>query len=207
LTDVIDQIRTGIEINVTVLNIKKYMNLNKFFAEHEAMTILKHIFVATATCFAACALNVSVAIAAQDTIYKSIDAKGEVTYSARTQPDAVHTETIKIETLSPEERRAAKHLRLEEAKIERRDIRNANALNARWQQVDKEISNALAGVQKAEKNLKSGRTPLPGERRGNVGGGSRLTQAYFDRIHQLELSVKEAKQRLDKAYQARNDLP
>jgi hypothetical protein len=183
----------------------EYTNLNKFFAEHEAMTTLKHIFVATATCFAACALNVSVAIAAEDTIFKSTDAKGEVTYSARPQPDAVHTETIKIETLSPEEQRAAIHLQLEEAKI-KRDITNAKTLEARWQRIDKEISNALAGVQKAEKDLKSGRTPLRGERRGNVGGGSRLTQAYFDRIHHLELAVQEAKQKLDKTYQARNQL-
>jgi len=38
------------------------------------------------------------------------------------------------------------------------------------------------------------------------GGGSRLTQAFFQRLRQAELRVEQARQRLDLAYAARNAL-
>ena len=82
----------------------------------------------------------------------------------------------------------------------------AAQLQNRWARADDEIRNATAQLQAAEARLQAGREPLPGEREGMRGGGSRLTQAYFDRLHSLALEVERAKQRLDRAYQARNAL-
>ena len=69
-----------------------------------------------------------------------------------------------------------------------------------------EITRAQKALARAEQALRKGRTPLPGERRGLAGGGSRLDASYFARIQRLEDAVKAARQRLDKAYQARNNL-
>jgi hypothetical protein len=166
--------------------------------------IFKHVVMAGGAWLAACLPGLSQA--ADDTIYKSIGLHGEVTYSSHPQPGAVRTEAIKVDTLSPEQQRAALQLRMEEQKAEQKSEAEMQAREARWQRADQEIKDAIAAVQKAEADLESGREPLPGERLGMQGGGSRLTQAYFDRIHGLELAVEAAKLRLDKAYQARNAL-
>jgi hypothetical protein len=178
---------------------------DELFLEHLIMSFGKQIFFAC-TAWLALGMLCEPNAWAGEIIYKSIGPKGEITYAWRPQPNAVRTEAIEVETLSPEARRAAKQLRLEEQKTAQRVDANARALEDQWRRVDQEIKDALAGVQKAEADLRDGRTPYPGERLGIAGGGSQLTQAYFDRIHELELAVQQAKQRLDNAYAARNEL-
>lgn len=56
----------------------------------------------------------------------------------------------------------------------------------------------------ARRQLELGREPLPGERRGLAGGGSRLTPEYESRIAGLERNVAAAEEKLKKAYEARN---
>ncbi len=51
----------------------------------------------------------------------------------------------------------------------------------------------------AQATLEAGREPLPGERTGLAGGGSRLNATYWDRQRQLELAVADAQTRLDRA--------
>lgn len=70
---------------------------------------------------------------------------------------------------------------------------------------DAQVKAALANLEQARKKLEAGREPLPGERVGLKDGKSRLTDAYFKRIGQLEKAVKEAEARLDRAYRARSD--
>lgn len=55
----------------------------------------------------------------------------------------------------------------------------------------------------ARRKLELGREPLPGERRGLAGGGSRLTPEYESRIAALEREVAAAEAKLKKAYDAR----
>lgn len=143
---------------------------------------------------------------ADDVIYKSIGPNGEVTYAWKPDPNAVRTETVEVETLSPEQRRAVKRLQQRKTQAKPKAAANADSLDEKWKRVDQEIKDAQTGLQNAEAALEKGRTPHPGERRGAAGGGSRLTQAYFDRIRNLELAVEQAKQRLDQAYDARNNL-
>jgi hypothetical protein len=58
---------------------------------------------------------------------------------------------------------------------------------------------AEAELRAAEMEREAGIEPLPGERLGIVGPGSRLTEAYFERQQMLEERVARARQRLDEA--------
>lgn len=55
----------------------------------------------------------------------------------------------------------------------------------------------------ARRKLELGREPLPGERRGLAGGGSRLTPEYESRIAGLEREVAAAEGKLKQSYDAR----
>jgi hypothetical protein len=55
----------------------------------------------------------------------------------------------------------------------------------------------------AKRNLELGREPLPGERRGLAGGGSRLTPEYETRIAALERQVAMTEEKLKDAYAKR----
>jgi Domain of unknown function (DUF4124) len=70
---------------------------------------------------------------------------------------------------------------------------------------DAEVRAAQKAVDGAKARLEQGAEPLPGERTGNVGGKtSRLNEGYFARQQQLEQDLKDANERLDQAYQRRN---
>jgi hypothetical protein len=68
-----------------------------------------------------------------------------------------------------------------------------------------EVAAAEAAVQVAKRRLDLGREPLPGERRGLAGGGSRLTPEYEARVAGLEREVADAEARLQRAQAARNE--
>lgn len=67
-----------------------------------------------------------------------------------------------------------------------------------------DVGDAEREVAVARRRLELGREPLPGERLGLAGGGSRLSPEYESRIAALERAVAEAEGRLKKAYEARN---
>lgn len=56
----------------------------------------------------------------------------------------------------------------------------------------------------AKRALDLGREPLPGERLGLKGGGTRLSPEYDTRIRGLEQSVADAEAKLKRAYDSRN---
>jgi len=57
----------------------------------------------------------------------------------------------------------------------------------------------------AKRKLELGREPLPGERRGLAGGGSRLTPEYEARIAAMEREVAATEAKLKSAYEARRN--
>jgi hypothetical protein len=67
-----------------------------------------------------------------------------------------------------------------------------------------EIDAAERSLQVAKRRLELGREPLPGERLGLAGGGSRLSPEYEARVVGLEKEVADAEARLKRAYEARN---
>jgi hypothetical protein len=54
-------------------------------------------------------------------------------------------------------------------------------------------------VRSAEAARDAGKEPLPGERIGTAGGGSRLTDAYLQRQKSLEENVEKARRSLEQA--------
>lgn len=152
---------------------------------------------------ALCAFTVS---AHAETIYRSISMDGEVTYSSQPVPGAREYKAIEMESLSPEQRRAGLLLLQQEKSLSAKVDAQLQLREKEWRLADREIIAAQNGLANAESALQNGRAPLPGERSANVGGGSRLTEAYFQRIRSMEARVEQAKQRLDQAYAARNAL-
>jgi hypothetical protein len=69
-----------------------------------------------------------------------------------------------------------------------------------------EISAAERELAVARRKLELGREPLPGERLGLKGGGSRLSPEYEARVGDLEKEVSAAEARLRRAHEARNTL-
>ena len=141
-----------------------------------------------------------------ETIYKSTGQDGDITYSWHPVPGARKSVALDIQTLSPEQRRAAWLLRAQDKALAAQVDAKLNARQNEWNRVDREITYAQKELVRTESALRKGRTPLPGERRGNVGGGSRLTEAYFQRLREAELRVEHARHGLDLAYAARNAL-
>lgn len=67
-----------------------------------------------------------------------------------------------------------------------------------------EVNDAERALAAAKQRLEQGREPLPGERLGLKGGGSRLTPEYQARVAALERDVATAEARLKRAYDVRN---
>ena len=61
-------------------------------------------------------------------------------------------------------------------------------------------------LQEAEQRQQAGVEPLPGERLGIAGGGSRLGPEYSVRQEKLEKAVEKARARLDEAYRRWNEV-
>ena len=69
---------------------------------------------------------------------------------------------------------------------------------------DASVRAAQQELQAAKAALESGREPREGERIGTAGGGSRLNDAYDQRIKSLEEAVAAAQKRLNDALDKRN---
>lgn len=62
-----------------------------------------------------------------------------------------------------------------------------------------ELVAAHIALQKAQSARELGVEPQPGERLGTAGGGSRLSDEYWERQKRLEDDVERARRRLDEA--------
>ena len=67
-----------------------------------------------------------------------------------------------------------------------------------------EVEAATQALAQARTRLETGKEPLPGERTGTAGGGSRLNDDYWARQAANEQAVAQAQARLDAATAARN---
>jgi len=61
------------------------------------------------------------------------------------------------------------------------------------------VAEAQARLSRVRERKEAGREPLPGERLGNAGGGSRLAPDYFARQDALETQLKQAQAALSEA--------
>jgi hypothetical protein len=124
-------------------------------------------------------------------IYKSTMPDGGVIYGDAPAPGAVKVESTTV----PRSTGVAPVTPKEQSGLEARQQERLNT-----------IETARAALQDAEEALKeaqaareAGREPQEGEHQGTAGGGSRLTESYFERQQALETAVAQAQKRVDAA--------
>jgi len=132
-------------------------------------------------------------------VFKSTMPDGRVVYGEKPAAGAAKVETIEpppsrtgVSGLTPEEKALAEQLANQRA---------AAAAAAAASQ--RNVEQARKQLQQAEAARDAGKEPLPGERIGLAGGGSRLTEAYAARQKSLEDAVLIARKRLEEAQQGR----
>jgi hypothetical protein len=142
-------------------------------------------------------------------VYKLVDKNGGTVYSDHVIPGMRVVEKLAPppppdpELVAAARAAAAERARRAEAHAEERE----RALDA----ADAEVRQAEQALAAANRDLDAGLEPLPGERLGTIGFGpnrlfTRLSDAYWARIAQLQRAVSEATRRLERAYSERNAL-
>lgn len=131
-------------------------------------------------------------------VYKSIMPDGKVVYGEKPAAGAARVETIApppaktgVTGLTAEEKARAAKLARERAAAAAAAEKSGQALQA-----------ARKALAQAEAAQAAGKEPLPSERQGIAGGGSRLTEAYFARQKSLEAAVAQARKRLAELQQS-----
>jgi hypothetical protein len=140
---------------------------------------------------------------AADTVYKSVDKDGNVTYSEKppaTKGEKARTREVPIDpnqNVIPSEKPS--HIESLEAEQKSRSAQeHSNAANEELSRREK-IANAESAVQQAEAALTAGQQTQPGDFIGRADGGVRPTQQRMERINSLQQAVDEAKANLERA--------
>ena len=130
--------------------------------------------------------------AAAQSVYKSTMPDGKVVYGEKPAPGAAKVDKMDpppaktgIGGITPEERARAENLQ--------RQRGQEAAASAKTQS---SVEQARKQLQQAEAARDGGKEPLPNERSGMAGGGSRLNEAYFARQKALEEAVVAAQKAL-----------
>jgi hypothetical protein len=139
-------------------------------------------------CFVALALFMQ-PVAAQ-TMYKSIMPDGRVVYGDRPEPNAVKVEESKADT-------SKTGVQLNPPGAERQ-VEEMKAARERGDAKQDQLRQAEEAVRQAEAALANGKEPLPGERIGTAGGGSRLNDAYWERQKKLREDLVKARDNLNR---------
>jgi hypothetical protein len=126
------------------------------------------------------------------TVYKSVMPDGRVIYGEQPQPGARKVNRTNVDVGDTGVKPVAP-ADVESVRERARDRTRAldDSLTV--------LRIAEAELRAAEMEREAGIEPLPGERLGIVGPGSRLTDAYWERQQMLEERVARARQRLDEA--------
>lgn len=149
--------------------------------------------------------SVACAVHADDFVYKYTGRDGVTVYS-QTLPESYspgNVQTVKIETLPTEQKRAA--VRMLDA-MQKKSNSTAAERSTKLDIADRNIAAAIKNLQRAELNLQNATVPVGGDRVANIGGGTRLRESYFSRLSRLQGIVEQAKLALDQAYTERNNL-
>jgi hypothetical protein len=126
-------------------------------------------------------------------VVKSTMPDGKIVYGEKPVPGAAKVETIEpppaktgVSTaVTPEEKARAETASRQRAQATAADAAKQSRLDA-----------ARKAVKDAELAIEKGKEPLPGERQGLAGGGSRLSDAYFARQKSLENALANARKNL-----------
>lgn len=183
----------------------RYLNVMRFLAGFRYISIDsghqlfgKIRVVLAACCFALISTNVLIPVAKAEYIYKSVMPDGRVMYGEKPQPGA---RSVKKSTVSISNTGVKPASKTEIDSINRRAQKRSQLLDKTL----KNIQTAEGDLRKAETDREAGIEPLPGERLGIVGRGTRLSEAYWRRQQILEERVNTARQLLKKARQGYNE--
>lgn len=156
--------------------------------------------VSAALLAANCLTAASVWAADSATVYRQITSDGRVLYSDKLQRGARLDEKIAVlppsknssswSTQPPE--RAAAPPRVEHTPVDRLTSIPAPGRSKSMADAEADVIRAEMLLEDALKRQRLGVEPLPGERSGNVGYGSRLNEAYADRQRRLAEQVAHA---------------
>jgi flagellin-like hook-associated protein FlgL len=137
------------------------------------------------------------------TVYKSVGPDGRVTYGDEPVKGARKVERLEFQRPEPSASAGAS------AAPPESNFAFAAQADERLRALDRadlEIKAAAVEVGAAQRRLDEAQEPLAGERIGIANGNSRLNDNYVLRIGMLQEQLERAKQRLERAYTARNEL-
>lgn len=177
--------------NLSGIKYINFDNIHKFFK--------KLCIILVVCCFTFVSIKMWAPIAIAGSIYKSVMPDGRVMYGEKPQPGASSVKKSKVDISDTGVKPASK---TEIESINRR-------AQKRSQLLDKTLETVQAAeddLRKAEIDREAGIEPLPGERLGIVGRGTRLSEAYWRRQQILEERVETARQLLKKARQGYNEV-
>jgi hypothetical protein len=137
------------------------------------------------------ALGASAAVA-QQPVFKSTMPDGKVVYGEKPVTGAAKVEKME---LPPQKTGVTGVTPEEKARAEQQARQRAQA-SAAAASSQRAIDDARKALEQAEAARAAGKEPLASERIGIAGGGSRLTEAYFERQKGLDAAVEEARKRL-----------
>jgi hypothetical protein len=130
-------------------------------------------------------------LASAQTLYKSTMPDGKVIYGDKPVPGAVKVE-------APNVTPASKGIAPPTAQ-ETQALKRLEADRARRDSTESSVRAAEKALSDAEAALAAGKEPREGERVGTAKGGSRLSEAYFERQKVLEAVVEQARRNLEVA--------
>ncbi len=136
------------------------------------------------------------------TIYKQQLPDGSIVYSDHRIKGAKLIYKVNIPDELPAAQAVAPRPNAEAAALDKRLRERSEALD----RAQREIVDAWQALEKAKRQLEAGKEPLAGEVQSSAMGGTRVLPQYYDRIKKLEDSVAQAQARLDRAYEAHNQL-
>lgn len=138
--------------------------------------------------------------AAAQTVYRYITPDGRTVFSDQPVPGAKLQGTVTPPAQPSGAGGAPERAKVPPPQADPQGDNRAQRLRAATAEVDA----ATQALAQARATLESGKEPLPGERTGTAGGGSRLNDAYWARQAANEQAVANAQARLDAAVAARN---
>ncbi|WP_177419630.1 DUF4124 domain-containing protein [endosymbiont of Lamellibrachia barhami] len=134
-------------------------------------------------------------LANAETVYRSVDESGQVTYSDT--PGKGRSDVVKMPSgPSPKAKR--------ESQAREKEIRDAANKAGRQRQLGDQqravdISEAERNLQAAEARLDDAKILRNEDRQSTAGGGRRIRPEYFERIEQEEAAVEAARKKLQRA--------
>jgi hypothetical protein len=136
--------------------------------------------------------------ASGQSVFKSTMPDGSVVYGEKPAAGAARVETIEL----PTAKSGIGGLTAEEKARAEQYARERAAAQASASASQRKVDEARDQLRQAEAAREAGKEPLPTERVGIAGGGSRLSDAYHDRQKRLEDNVLRARKQLSELERA-----